>query len=77
MLPKRNSSRKTGGYLMIQMSLSFLEQKNFIKNALNSDNFDDIFTKTPDEISEIALKMSKGQKKSLGYRAIEMINKWS
>lgn len=54
--------------------IEFLRAEEFYKNALNSDNFDDIFTKTPDEISEIALKMSKGQKKSLGYRAIEMIN---
>lgn len=54
--------------------IEFLRAKEFYKNALNSDNFDDIFTKTPDEINDIVSKMSKGQKKSLGYRAIEMIN---
>lgn len=54
--------------------IEVLRAKEFYKNALNSDNFDDIFIKTPDEINDIVSKMSRGQKKSLGYRAIEMIN---
>ena len=54
--------------------IEFLRAEEFYKNALNSDGFDDIFTKTPDEITDIVSNMSRGQKKSLGYRAIEMIN---
>lgn len=54
--------------------IEFLRAEEFYKNALNSDGFDDIFTKTPDEIADIVSNMSRGQRKSLAYRTIEMIN---
>ena len=54
--------------------IEFLRAEEFYKNALNSENFDDIFKMKPEEIEQIISGMTKGQKRSLGYRAIELIN---
>ena len=37
------------------------------------DGFDDLFKKSPAEIEEAIAKLSKGQKKSVGYRAKQLI----
>ena len=37
------------------------------------NNFDDLFTKEPSEIKDIIGKLSIGQKKSLAYRAKQLI----
>lgn len=49
--------------------LEYLNVANYYKNALTLDNFDDLFTKKPEEIEEIISKLSEGQKKSVMYRA--------
>ena len=49
--------------------LEYLNVANYYKNALTLDNFDDIFTKNPEEIEETISKLSEGQKKSVMYRA--------
>jgi hypothetical protein len=49
--------------------LEYLNVANYYKNALTLDNFDDLFTKSPNEIEDIIAKLSEGQKKSVMYRA--------
>lgn len=53
--------------------IDFLGVRQFYKNAIRIDDFDAIFTKTPTEIKKTIGSMSAGQKKSVAYRAIEMI----
>jgi len=51
----------------------YLGVKNYYKNALNVDDFDKLFTKSPAEIEKIIEKLSDGQKKSVSYRARQLI----
>lgn len=53
--------------------LDFLKVRHFYKNAMPIDDYDEFFKKSADEIIEIINGMSDGQKKSLAYRAKEMI----
>ena len=53
--------------------IDYLGLQQFYKNAVSIDGFDEIFKKTPAEIKKIVKEMSDGQKKSLGYRAIDLI----
>lgn len=53
--------------------ISYLGLTQYYKNALPIENFDAIFSKTPSEIEKVIAKLSKGQKKSVGYRAKQMI----
>ena len=53
--------------------IDYLGLKNFYKNALNVDDFDTLFTKTPAEVEKIVSKLSEGQKKSVAYKARQMI----
>ena len=53
--------------------IDFLGVRNFYKNAIKLDEFDTIFTLTPSEIKKKIAKLSPGQKKSVAYRAMEMI----
>lgn len=53
--------------------VDFLGVRQFYKNAIRIDDFDTIFTKTPAELKKTIGSMSAGQKKSVAYRAIEMI----
>ena len=46
----------------------------YYKNALSINGFDDLFTKSPAEISSIISKLSNGQKRSVSYRARKLIN---
>ena len=43
-------------------------------DALKVDSFDDVFTKSPSEIEKTVAKLSAGQKKSLSYRARQLIS---
>lgn len=54
--------------------IDYLGINQYYKNALGLENFDDLFTKTPKEIEDIISKLSEGQKKSVTYRAIQLIS---
>ena len=53
--------------------IDYLGVRNYYKNALKIDEFDDLFKKPADEIKKIVGKLSEGQKKSVGYRAKQLI----
>lgn len=53
--------------------LEYLGVSQYYKYALNFDSFDGLFDKTPDEISDTISRLSTGQKKSVAYRAKELI----
>ena len=52
----------------------YLGMGKYYKYALNVEDFDDIFKKDPDEISEIISELSTGQRKSVAYRARQLIS---
>ena len=54
--------------------IDYLGVRQYYKNAISLDGFDEIFKKTPTEIKKIVKEMSKGQKSSLAYRASDLIN---
>lgn len=54
--------------------LDYLGVKQYYKNSLKIDHFDDIFKKSPSEIKKIVSKLSAGQKKSVAYRARVLIS---
>ena len=53
--------------------VDFLGVRNFYKNAIKPDEFDMVFELSPAEIKKKVSKLSPGQKKSVAYRAMEMI----
>lgn len=53
--------------------IDYLGLKQYYKNAISLDDFDEIFQKSPDEIKEVVSKLSAGQKKSVAYRARQLI----
>ena len=53
--------------------VEYLGVEQYYKHSLGSDNFDDLFTKSPDEIRRIIGELSDGQRESVEYRAREMI----
>lgn len=53
--------------------IDYLGLKANYKNAISLNNFDSLFTKTPTEIEKTVSKLSKGQKKSVAYRARQLI----
>lgn len=53
--------------------VDYLGVRQFYKNALTIDNFDDIFDKSPDEIRDIVYGLSDGQRRSMIYRARQLI----
>lgn len=53
--------------------IDFLGVGQYYKNALNIDNFDEVFDNTPAEIKKIIAGLSEGQKKSVSYRARQLI----
>ena len=54
--------------------VDYLGVRQFYKNALSLDEFDSVFELTPDEIKQKISLLSEGQKKSLSYRAKELIS---
>jgi len=54
--------------------IDFLGVRQFYKNALTIDDFDNIFDKSPDEIKDIINGLSSGQRRSVMYRARQLIN---
>lgn len=55
--------------------VDYLGVGQFYKHALSLDNFDDLFAKSPAEIEETIAHLSDGQKKSVSYRARQLIAK--
>lgn len=53
--------------------IDFLGVRQYYKNAIPLDKFDEVFKKTPAEIKKALSAMSLGQKKSIAYRASELI----
>lgn len=53
--------------------IDYLGLSQYYKNAVRLDEFDELFTKPASEIEKIVSKLSKGQKKSIAYRARQMV----
>lgn len=53
--------------------IDYLGVGQFYKNAISIEHFDDVFKKSNTELKKFIGGMSAGQKKSLTYRATEMI----
>lgn len=53
--------------------VEWLGMSQFYKHALNSATFDKLFTKSPDEIKKTVAQLSDGQKKSVVFRAKQLI----
>ncbi len=53
--------------------ISYLGLGNYYKYAIELNEFDEVFNKSPEEIKDIIEKLSDGQKKSLSYMARRMI----
>lgn len=57
--------------------VSYLGVRQFYNNALSVEKFDELFNKPAEELRDVIKGMNKGQKKSVAYRAMEMIaNGW-
>lgn len=53
--------------------IDYLGVRQYYKNAIPIDGFDSIFTKSPAELKKLIGTMSDGQKKSVAYRARQLI----
>lgn len=53
--------------------LEMLQVDRFYVNAIDIDNFDEIFSMSPDEITETISKLPDGTKESIARRAFELI----
>lgn len=53
--------------------IDYLGVRQYYKNALSIDDFDSIFSETPSNLSLIISKLSQGQKRSVIYRAAQLI----
>lgn len=53
--------------------IEWLGLSQYYKNALNTDSFNSLFVQEPDEIKETVAGLSGGQKKSVIFRAKQMI----
>lgn len=54
--------------------VDFLGVKQYYKHAIRIEDFDNIFALTPDKMRETVKALSKGQKKSVAYRAKVLID---
>ena len=54
--------------------IDYLGVGQYYKHALTVDDFDKIFEKTPAEIKKICAELSEGQKRSISYRARQLIS---
>lgn len=53
--------------------IDYLGVGKYYKHAVGIDDFDEIFANTPAEIAKIVNEMSRGQKRSVAYRAQQLI----
>lgn len=56
-----------------QWVIDYLGLKNYYQYSLDIDNFDELYKKSPSEINKTIAKLSNGQKKSVAYRARQLI----
>lgn len=54
--------------------VDYLGMRQYYKNAIPIDSFDDIFTQKPAELKRTIAGLSDGQKRSVAYRAKELIS---
>lgn len=53
--------------------IPYLGLNNYYKYAINLEDFDKIFSKTPEEVKKIIANMTKGQQSSVAYRARQLV----
>lgn len=53
--------------------IPYLGLQNYYKNALTIEEFDEIFKLSPSKVKETIGKLSKGQKRSVAYRARQLV----
>lgn len=53
--------------------VDYLGVRQFYRNAITIDDFDDLFQKSADEIEKIVEGLSAGQKRSVSYRARQLV----
>ena len=75
----RSSSKKffINNWFMIDDPeiIDYLGMSQYYKSALSIDEFDALFTKSAGEVRETVSKLSAGQKKSVAYRARQLIER--
>lgn len=54
--------------------VEWLGMNQYYRHALNSNSFDKLFEKNPDEIEKTVKNLSNGQKKSVAFRAKQLIS---
>lgn len=54
--------------------IDYLGLKQYYKNAISLDEFDDVLKKSAAELEKIVSKLSSGQKRSVAYRARQMVS---
>lgn len=73
----RNSNKKffINNWFMFEDDwiVDYLGLQQYYKHALTIDGFDEIFEKTADEIKELLAGLSEGQRRSVAYRARQLI----
>lgn len=73
----RNSNKKffINNWFMFDEDwiVDYLGVRQYYRNAIRIEDFDSIFTRKPPEIKRMISDMSDGQKKSVAYRAKNMI----
>lgn len=56
-----------------QWIIDYLGMRNFYRNSIGLGRFDELFSKTPDEIIAEIANMSKGQKDAVSHRARQLV----
>lgn len=73
----RNSNKKyfINNWFMFDEGwvIDYLGMRQYYKNSLNIQDFDQLFKKPVGEIEDIISKLSEGQRKSVAYRAKQLI----
>lgn len=73
----RNSNKKyfINNWFMLDEDwvIDYLGMRQYYKNSLNIQDFDQLFKKPVGEIEDIISKLSEGQRKSVAYRAKQLI----
>lgn len=73
----RNSNKKyfINNWFMFDEDwvIDYLGMRQYYKNSLNIQDFDQLFKKPIDEIEAVIAKLSEGQRKSVAYRAKQLI----
>ena len=73
----RNSNKKyfINNWFMFDEDwvIDYLGMRQYYKNSLNIQDFDQLFKKPVDEIEAVIAKLSEGQRKSVAYRAKQLI----